>query len=575
MVHVEQSYSRIARRFETQRFETRRFETRRFETRRFETWCGTNTRARFGLHSGMKPFSSLLAVLLLTFAAAQSLNSARPASTSSASWQANAVFYEVFVRSFQDSNGDGIGDFNGLTSRLNDLKELGVTALWLMPIFPSPSYHGYDVTDYDGVNPQYGTMADFETMLAAAHALEMKVILDWVPNHSSREHPWFLESQKPEGAKRDWYVWRGNNPGWKRPWGEFGNVWHASGGAYYYGAFWEGMPDLNHRNPAVTASLNASARGWLDRGVDGFRVDAVRYVLETPTENTPDTPENIAWFERFSSFVKSVKPDAAVVGEIWTDVPTVGQYLTGASANNLAFNFDVYKGIKDSVGLSNREPVENVLANVAKAYPSSAIDALFITNHDQPRPKYFGNLKARSAADLLLTLPGTPFLYYGEEIGMPNGPSNADENKRTPMRWDETANAGFSSRSPWYGFSTDDKAITVAAQKADPGSLYTHYRNLIRVRQSQPALRAGSYRPIQAGARIMAFARTLEGSTIVVVINLDSDPGRAVMDLSAFPRGSVRELTLGKTLGGLTEANAKRYALHLGRAGLAILELGR
>jgi alpha-amylase len=522
----------------------------------------------------MKQFLSLIVMFLLTFTTAQSLNSARPASTSSASWQANAVFYEVFVRSFQDSNGDGIGDFNGITSRLDDLKDLGVTALWLMPIFPSPSYHGYDVTDYDAVNPQYGTMQDFEKLLEAAHQRDMKVILDWIPNHSSREHKWFLESRKPDSPKRDWYIWRKDNPGWKKPWGEFGNVWHNVDGSYYYGAFWEGMPDLNHRNPEVTATLNASAKTWLERGVDGFRVDAARYILETPTQNTPDTPENIAWFENFSSFVKSVKPDAAVVGEIWTDVGTVGKYMTGASANNLAFNFDMVKGIKDTLNASKRDPAERILEHVTKVYPTSAIDALFLTNHDLQRPKYFGNLKYRTAADLLLTLPGTPFLYYGEEIGMPNGPSNDDKDKRSPMRWDGSANAGFSSSTPWYKFSSDDAALTVKAQKALSESLYNHYKNLIRIRQAQPVLRAGGYQPIQAGEHMMAFARTLENSTVIVVINLDSDPGKAVMDLSQFARGGVRELTTDKLLEPITASNAKNYTLKLG-TGLVILELGR
>ena len=183
--------------------------------------------------------------------------------------------------------------------------------------------------------------------------------------------------------------------------------------------------------------------------------------------------------------------------------------------------------------------------------------------------------KYRTAADLLLMLPGTPFLYYGEEIGMPNGPSSKDEDKRTPMRCDDTKNAGFSSGSPWYSFSTDDKAITVKAQKALPGSLYNHYKNLIRLRQSQPALRAGGYQPIQAGERIMAFARTLEKSTMIVVINLDSDPGKAVMDLSKFARGGVHELTMDKTLKPITDANAEDYTLKLGKAGIVILELGR
>ena len=522
----------------------------------------------------MKRFMlALLAVALTLSVSAQTSRPARAPTTSQDAWWANAVFYQVFVRSFQDSDGDGIGDFKGLTSRLDYLKDLGVTGLWLMPIFPSPSYHGYDVTDYTGVNKQYGTPEDFDAFLRAAHERGIRVILDWVPNHTSREHPWFFESRNPASAKRDWYLWRKDNPGWPQPWGG-GRTWHALDGQFYYGAFWDGMPDLNWRNEGVQAALDEAARGWLERGVDGFRVDAVRYMLEAPDNNRPDNDETIAWFERFSSMVKAAKPDATVVGEIWTGTDTVGSYLKGGAADNLAFDFELQAALLKTVQSARPGDAQLALEKVGRAYPPAAVDAIFISNHDMPRPKYFGAHKARAAASLLLTMPGTPFVYYGEEIGLPNGPSGDDRDKRNPMRWDDSAGAGFTTGSPWQRFSSDDAKITVKAQLETGGSLLNHYRNLIKLRQSRPALRVGGYASIGAGERLFAFSRTLGAENLVVVVNLDSDPGKAVMDLSALPKGAVRELTRGKTLAPLTEANAKRYALNLIGGGMVVLEVG-
>ena len=515
--------------------------------------------------------------LILAGALAQS-SGAREPSSANDTWYANAVFYQVFVRSFQDSNGDGIGDLKGLQSRLDDLQRLGVTALWLNPINPSPSYHGYDVTDYTGVNKDFGTLEDFTNLVDAAHDRRMKIILDFVPNHTSSQHPWFLESKNPSSPKRNWYNWRDNDPNWKNPLGNSNNPWHSSSGAYYYGPFWSEMPDLNWRNPEVKAALFGSARTWLERGADGFRVDAVRYLYEgnkgNSSDSDPDQPESVAWAKDFSQFVKSVNPDAAVVTEAWADTATVSKYFVGGQGQQLGFNFDLQRAIRDSANAARPTAIQSVLERVAANYPSSAVDAIFTGNHDLERVKYFNTGRFRSAATMLLTLPGTPFIYYGEEIGMPNGPSGKDEDKRTPMRWDSSVNAGFSSAKPWYGFSTDDPQISVAVQLEQRGSLYNLYRNLIRARQGSEALRVGGYAPLRSsGERVFSFLRSIGSKRVAVVINLDSDPVKLTLDLAQLGAGSVKELTLEKTLTPLTSANAARYPVSLNAYGFVLLSI--
>ena len=526
----------------------------------------------------MKRFGgALLLILCLVGALAQTSGSRGPSSAND-TWYANAVFYQVFVRSFQDSNGDGIGDLKGLQNRLDDLQRLGVTALWLNPINPSPSYHGYDVTDYVGINKDFGTLEDFTNLVDAAHDRRMKIILDFVPNHTSSQHAWFLDSKNPNSPKRDWYNWRNSDPNWKNPLGNSSNPWHSSSGAYYYAPFWGEMPDLNWRNPDVRAALFGASKTWLERGADGFRVDAVRYMFEGNKGNSsdadPDQPESVAWVKDFTQFVKSVKPDAAVVTEAWADTATVSKYFVGGQGQQLGFNFDLQRAIRDSANAARPAAVQSVLERVAVSYPEGAVDAIFAGNHDLTRMKFFNAGRYRSAATLLLTLPGTPFIYYGEEIGMPNGPSSKDEDKRTPMRWDSSAFAGFSTQKPWYSFSTDDPQISVAQQLEQRGSLYNLYRNLIRTRQGSEALRVGGYAPLRSTAeRVFSFLRSIGSKRVAVIINLDSDPVKLTLDLSQIGAGNVKELTLEKTLTPLTSANAARYPVSLNGYGFVLLSI--
>ncbi len=383
-------------------------------------------------------------------------------------WANAAVFYEVFVRSFQDSDGDGKGDLPGLLSRLDYLNDgdpattsdLGVDALWLMPVFASPSYHGYDTTDYETVNPDYGTNADLSRLCAEAHRRGMKVVVDLVLNHTSARHPWFVESSSsPSSPRRDWYVWRSDDPGWTQPWNASNRTWHLLNGAYFYGLFWAGMPDLNFRNPAVRAEAKRLADLWLSRGVDGFRLDASRHLIETgPGDGQSDTPETHAFWKEFAAHVRSVRPDAALIGENWTETAAIARYygsteaVPGGDELPLDFDFPLASRIVAGVAAGDGERIGEKLREIQRTYPPGATDVPFLTNHDQRRvASVLGRdpAKLRSAAAVLLTLPGAPFLYYGEEVGLENGPADGDEAKRTPMPWDASAGGGFTAGRPW------------------------------------------------------------------------------------------------------------------------------
>src|SRR5438876_111505 len=272
-------------------------------------------------------------------------------STPNQEWARGAVFYEVFVRSFADSNGDGIGDFNGLISKLDYLNDgdpatttdLGVDGIWLMPVFESPSYHGYDTTDYEKIEHDYGTNADFQRFLDEAHKRGIRVIVDFVMNHTSSEHPWFIDSAaSPTSLRRDWYVWQLQDPGWKQPWGGDPS-WHFRNDAYYYGVFWSGMPDLNYRTPAVKAEMFRLGRYWLSQGVDGYRLDATRYLIEDgPGAGQADTPETHQLLKDFSADVRSVRPDAVLVAENTVDTQTLATYFADGPMN---FNFPLASAI--------------------------------------------------------------------------------------------------------------------------------------------------------------------------------------------------------------------------------------
>lgn len=482
---------------------------------------------------------ALLCVVLVSCAtpsAPRPAAEAAPVSGWQLEWARGAVFYEVFVRSFADSNGDGVGDFNGLTSKLDYLKGLGVDALWLMPMFESPSYHGYDVVDYEKVDSEYGTQEDFDRLVREAHQRGIRIVVDFVLNHTSAQHPWFVESaSSPQSPKRDWYVWRQDNPGWKQPFGD-GPVWHEKNGAYYYGIFWSGMPDLNYRNPEVRAEVKRLASLWLARGVDGFRLDAARHMVEDgPGEQQNDTPETHAFWKEFSAHVRSVRPDALLVGEVWSESKNILPYygsaekVRGGDELPMLFYFPVAEAILDSLQAGDTAKLAERLQEFSTAFPSGVLTAPFLANHDQVRVATHlegQEGRIRVAPSVLLTLPGTPFLYYGEEIGMPNGPvegRDRDPAKRLPLPWDGTEKAGFTTGKPWAPFVAGWQQRNVAAQLADSGSLLQRYKKLIQLRHDSAALRVGTLKPLprsEAAPSVVAYLREAPGERVLVVHNL-------------------------------------------------------
>lgn len=453
-----------------------------------------------------------------------------PAGSDGFDWWNDTTFYEIFVRSFSDSDGDGIGDFNGLTAKLDYLNDgdpetttdLGVTGIWLMPIMESPSYHGYDVTDYFKVNPEYGTEEDFKRFLDEAHQRGIRVVIDMVLNHTSNDHPWFEDSETP-GAKHDnWYVWSNEDPGFAGPWGQ--DVWHNAGDRYYYGIFWEGMPDLNYRNPEVTAQMYEASRYWLeDMGVDGFRLDAIRHLIEDG-EVQENTPETHGWLQAYRDFLTEIEPEAMTVGEIWSTTDNVVPYVKDGEVD-LAFEFDLAEAMVNAAKGETRGPVAGAQFKAWNAYPPGQY-APFLTNHDQERvmSQLGGDEgKARVAALLLLTSPGAPFIYYGEEIGMIG--TKPDEQIRTPMQWTAEEHAGFTTGDPWIKVKANYPEANVAAQSTDPDSLWNTYRSLVHLRNNHVALRTGDYTKVDvADSKVYAFLRNSPQETVLVLINLSSDP---------------------------------------------------
>jgi alpha-amylase len=453
-----------------------------------------------------------------------------------AGWWNDAVFYEVFVRSFQDSDGDGIGDLQGLIDRLDYLNDgdptttddLGVTGIWLMPVAQSPSYHGYDTTDYTTVEGDYGSNEDFRRLIEEAHRRGIKVVVDLVLNHTSTEHPWFVDAASgPEAEKRDWYIWSPSDDGSRAPWSGGGPVWHRLGDEHYFAMFWEGMPDLNYRNPEVTAEMQNVARFWLEEmGVDGFRLDAVRHLVEEGTRYS-GAPATHQWLAGFDDFLDSVDPQALTVGEVWDTTAQAAPYVQGDEVD-LVFEFDLAEAIVKSVQQGKPVRSSQQVAELLAAYPPGQV-ATFLSNHDQPRvaTTLFKDPEGNKMAGLtLLTLPGVPFIYYGEEIGMTG--NKPDEKIRTPMQWSDAANAGFTSGQPWQPLNADFEQLNVAAQQADPASQLSFYRQLIHLRNDHPALLRGGFIPVESSCEsTLAFLRQApagdpaapDGQTVLVVLN--------------------------------------------------------
>jgi glycosidase len=446
-------------------------------------------------------------------------------------WWNDRVFYEIFVRSYYDSDGDGIGDFNGITQKLdylNDgdpstIKDLGISGIWLMPINVSPSYHGYDVSDYFEVNPEYGTMAEFQNLLGEAHKRGIRVIIDLVLNHSSTKHLWFQEASTAINSPyRDYYIFADSPGGYKSPWGS--DVWHKADTGYYYGIFWSGMPDLNYTYPDVVTEMQEVVRFWLeDVGVDGFRLDAIKHIVEDG-EVQENTPETHSFLEGFFDHYTSINPDAFTVGEAWTSTGEVIKYI--GDEVSIAFEFDTAGAMVESARSNRSTQITQAHELVLESYPGHQYGT-FLTNHDQPRvmTQLLGDYgKAKSAASLLLTGPGVPFLYYGEEVGQRG--SKPDENIRTPMQWSAEPNAGFTTAElPWRSPQRDFAEYNVADQTDDPNSLLSHYRSLIQIRNNYPAFQTGAVLQLPTASRgIYAFLRYTDDETFMILVNLTKNP---------------------------------------------------
>ncbi|MEH6395819.1 alpha-amylase family glycosyl hydrolase [Pseudoalteromonas sp.] len=490
-------------------------------------------------------------------------------------WWQSAIFYQIWPRSFYDSDGDGHGDFNGMTKKLPYLQELGVNALWLTPMFEAPSYHGYDFTEFYQVESDYGSMAEFEAFIQAADDKGMKVVLDLVINHISSEHPWFKRSANGERPYSDYFVWRDDLPkagsGWGHAWSDNDKpdaVWHWSETRqqYYYGAFGASQPDLNLRHPDVIAEMEKMAKFWLDKGVAGFRLDAVRFAMESGGNAQADTDETIAYWQHFNQYVKSVDPDAYLVGEAWADIPVAAKYYGDGKGLDQGFDFEVgYKILgllkPDASGeaqfgtMQSNQQKNTVDANVLKQNLQQRIDssapldffAPFLTNHDQERVAYQlaeHDDKAKLAAAMLFSSPGTPYIYYGEEIGLTQGGTGHDVYKRAPMQWNNSNQAGFTTAknswveqselfgddfaSWWPAFLAEQLAAadrSVAAQQAQPDSIWQLYKLLIAQKKQRPELGIkGSYALTQHNNGLVEITRELNGSKSVFVLNLSANP---------------------------------------------------
>jgi glycosidase len=447
--------------------------------------------------------------------------------TSRTSWWNNSVFYELFVRSFYDTDGNGIGDFKGITQKLDYLNDgnpdthddLGITGIWLMPINPSPSYHGYDVTNYRDVNPAYGTMNDVKEFVSEAHKRGIRVIIDFVMNHSSNKHPWFQQSSQNNPIYRNFYRWSATNPGYAGP---LGTAWFSSSSGYYYGVFGSGMPDLNYETQVLKDSMFAAADFWLkDVGIDGFRLDAALYIMETGQQGQ-NTQATLDFWNEFDQHIKQTKPDAFAVGEAWTSSETILNYVTN-NRLDYCFEFDLASSIVNAVNTGDARGLSAQMQKVCNIYPFLQYGT-FLTNHDQNR--VMSSLqnstdKAKTAASLYLTFPGIPYLYYGEELGMLG--VKPDEQIRTPMQWTGNANAGFSTATPWEAPNSSYSSVNVAGEQADPSSMLNWYKRLIAIRNQVAALRLGEYEGLACTATpVMAYMRHYLDNSVLVVVNTAS-----------------------------------------------------
>jgi alpha-glucosidase len=495
-----------------------------------------------------------------------------------ATWWQRGVIYQIYPRSFLDSDGDGVGDLPGILDRLDYLTWLGVDAVWLSPVYPSPmADFGYDVSDYCDVDPVFGTLADLDRLLAAAHRRGLRLLLDWVPNHTSDQHPWFLQSRSSrDDPKRDWYVWRDGRPdggpptNWLNYAGQSAWRWDERTGQFYYRIFLDSQPDLNWRNPEVQAAMFDTLRFWLARGVDGFRIDVLSLLVEDdrlrdnppnpgyrPGEDFPymrelsvwnvDRPETRELAGRIRRVVDEFGDDRVLLAELVLPLEqTVAYYGTDGDGIQVPCNFELLTGTWEARSIAAY--VDRYLA----ALPPGGWPNWVLGNHDVARvASRVGPAQARVAAMLLLTLPGTPILYYGDELGLRDVPvppeqlrdpiaalipGRGRDPQRTPMPWDTGPAAGFTSGHPWLPLGPDHRTVNVAAQRYDPGSMLALHRRLLQLRRHAPALVSGGYQPVEADGDVLAYLRTWEDQRYLVALNLGPDLARLALPSLAAGR---------------------------------------
>ena len=488
--------------------------------------------------------------------------------------------YEVFVRSFYDSDGDGIGDLRGLIEKLPYISDLGASCIWLMPVAQSPSYHGYDVTNYYEINRDYGTTEDFKRLIAEAHTRGISVLVDLVLNHVSSEHPWFQSALFVPGSPyRDWFLW---SPAARRVPGWQAEVWHRSptSNEYYYGLFWGGMPDLNLGNPAVKEETKRIARYWLeDMGVDGFRLDAVAHFFEAG-DTVRDAPATHPWLRDYSAYIHQVAPGSFTVGEVSGSTALLVPYYPDQL--DTYFEFELADAVLDAVRNSSARGLTAALQRVQRDLPQGRW-ASFLRNHDQTRTltELQGDVaRARLAATLLLTLPGVPFVYYGEEIGMTG--SKPDPRLRTPMHWARAPAAGFTRGQAWEPLQPDSFTANVAVQDGDPRSLLSLYRQLIHLRAARPALgSAADVTILTSGSdAVLSYLRRANGKAVLVIANLSGQriarptlsstdavlpPGRYTAKplFGGGPETSLRVMRDGRIRGWIPVATLEPFEGHV------------
>lgn len=441
------------------------------------------------------------------------------------------IYYEIFVRSFADSDGDGIGDFNGITAKMDYLEELGIDGIWLMPVNASPSYHGYDIVSYDELNSDYGTEKDFQTMIDEAHKHGIKVIMDFVVNHTSSEHPWFKAALQDENSPyMNYYRWVNKddledfNRNEYSPWNTL--LWHKAGMNYYYGIFDQGMPDLNYNNPEVRKEIKTAAQKWLNMGVDGFRLDAAIHIYgQSEFSRLEDTNSaNLQWWNEFALVCEEVNPNVYLVGEAWSDNEMFADYVQPFDTKfNFSMEQELIEAVKKNRAVSNAgsKPLAFYLDDILKEYEKyddKYLDGIFGTNHDQNRimSEVETEEKARLVAAVYLTLPGNPFIYYGEEIGMKG--EKPDECIREPFKWTEDG-SGMDTKWETNQYNKDTKSLE-EQMLSSTNTMYHYYSTLIQFRKEHSAVWSGDYEPVAVeNNSIMAYRRYDENEDLFIFHN--------------------------------------------------------